>query len=91
MPEKEKEPKKTKKIDKVSIHIYSKWCKHCGICVAFCPMGVFETGNDGMPIVANPEKCTHCGICAMLCPDFAISGVEEIIKHPIDLSEFISP
>lgn len=88
----EKQPKKIpKKVDKVSIHIYTKWCKHCGICIVFCPKGVFTTGKDGIPIVAHQEKCINCGLCAMLCPDFAISGVEGIIRKSIDLSEFISP
>lgn len=87
----EKDAKKPKKVEKAPIHIYRKWCKNCGICVAFCPVGVFAMKKDGTVIAAHPEKCTHCGLCAILCPDFALSGVEDIKKHPIDLSEFISP
>lgn len=87
----EKEPKKTARVDKVSIHIYTEWCKKCGICIAFCPKGVFTTGKDGMPVISYPEKCINCGLCARLCPDFAISGVEGVIRGPIDSSEFISP
>lgn len=91
MAEKEKEPKKIKDVVKAPIHVYTKWCKHCGICIAFCPKGVFTIGKDGEPIVAYPEKCINCGLCAMLCPDFAISGVEGITRASIDLTEFISP
>lgn len=91
MSKEETKKQKSTKVDKVSIHIYTKWCKHCGICIAFCPKEVFTTGKDGTPIVAHPEKCINCGLCAMWCPDFAISGVEGIVRKSIDLTEFISP
>ena len=60
-----------------SVEIDIKWCKRCGICIEFCPKGVFETEKDGTPTVAYPEKCTMCELCIKLCPDFAISGVEK--------------
>ena len=72
----QKSRKKNAKTDEASIQINLKWCKRCGICIEFCPRGVFETADDLTPVVAHPEKCTVCGLCAMLCPDFAISGVE---------------
>jgi 2-oxoglutarate ferredoxin oxidoreductase subunit delta len=54
------------------IEIYKGWCKKCGICIAFCPRDILEKGEDGYPVVKNPEKCTECGLCEIRCPDFAI-------------------
>ncbi len=54
------------------IDIYPGWCKKCGICVAFCPRKVLETGEDSYPVASHPEKCTGCAWCEMRCPDFAI-------------------
>lgn len=48
-------------------------CKRCGICVRFCPVGVFVGETDGTPVVEHPEKCTGCNLCALRCPDFAIT------------------
>lgn len=54
-------------------YVYKRWCKGCGICVAFCPEHVFALGEDGRAEVVNPEACTGCQICDRLCPDFAIT------------------
>jgi 2-oxoglutarate ferredoxin oxidoreductase subunit delta len=54
-------------------YVYKRWCKGCGICVAFCPEHVFAMGEDGRAEVVNPEACTNCEICDRLCPDFAIT------------------
>ena len=56
----------------VRITINEKWCKKCGICIAFCPQGVFTSDDFGMPIVKYPEKCVKCILCVVRCPDFAI-------------------
>ena len=61
----------------VRIIINEKWCKKCGICIAFCPQGVFAADDFGMPIVKYSEKCVKCMLCVVRCPDFAID-VEEI-------------
>lgn len=52
--------------------IYNTWCKGCGLCVAFCPVGVLGLDADGHPVVVAPEKCTACHWCDIHCPDFAI-------------------
>lgn len=55
-----------------SITIHTKYCKQCGICIAFCPAKVFGAKPDGSPEVLHPEVCTGCGMCQRRCPDFAI-------------------
>ncbi|MBQ6594167.1 MAG: 4Fe-4S binding protein [Clostridia bacterium] len=49
----------------------ARWCKGCGICVAFCPGSVLGLVKDRIRIL-NPEKCTKCGLCELRCPDYAI-------------------
>jgi len=53
--------------------IFGTWCKGCGICIEFCPQGVFEASEQGRPHVAHPEKCTACHWCDTHCPDMAIT------------------
>lgn len=59
-----------------SIRLYGKWCKGCGLCIAFCPKGVFTEDTENAlvsaPIVAYPERCVACQWCVTHCPDFAI-------------------
>ena len=59
--------------------LFSKWCKRCGICVAFCPRHVLGHANDGSVLVINSEECTACRWCEYHCPDLAITvkGIEE--------------
>lgn len=56
----------------IKITINRKWCKNCGICVAFCPKGVFISDEFSKPIVKNPGICIKCMLCVVRCPDFAI-------------------
>lgn len=58
--------------DVAVITINEKWCKGCGICIAFCPTKVLEAREDGKVFAANPAACTRCGLCELRCPDFAI-------------------
>ncbi len=58
---------------KHNIEVYKSWCKRCGICVAFCPAGVLEQDESGVPYVKDPERCTGCQLCQLRCPDFAIN------------------
>lgn len=68
------------------IHIFSSWCKQCGICIAICPKKVLEKGPDGYPYAARPEDCILCGMCDVHCPDYAITlqakhEVKEEVEH----------
>ncbi|HHY44901.1 MAG TPA: 4Fe-4S binding protein [Firmicutes bacterium] len=54
------------------IAVNRKWCKKCGLCIAFCPKDVLKSDDDGGPVVAAPSQCIGCLLCEMHCPDFAI-------------------
>lgn len=74
---KEKKSKRKKRTNPNPINIYLKWCKACGICIQLCPQNVFDTDQDGYPVVARPFECTQCAICWLHCPDFAITSTEK--------------
>jgi NAD-dependent dihydropyrimidine dehydrogenase PreA subunit len=47
-------------------------CTNCGVCVDFCPHGVY-TMDDVQTIVAAPYSCVvGCSNCASLCTAAAI-------------------
>ena len=54
------------------VRVFGKWCKGCGLCIAFCPQQVLAEGDDHHPIVAQPERCIGCEWCEIHCSDFAI-------------------
>lgn len=56
--------------------INEKFCKGCGICMAFCPKKALTPQINGKP-VWNNELCIRCGLCELRCPDFAIYLVQE--------------
>ena len=53
--------------------VFGKWCKECGLCIAFCPRNVLGADESGQTIVVNPDECTACRWCELHCPDFAIT------------------
>ena len=55
------------------VKLFGTWCKGCGLCIEFCPQGVFTADEQGRPVVAHPEKCTACHWCDTHCPDMAIT------------------
>jgi 2-oxoglutarate ferredoxin oxidoreductase subunit delta len=63
------------------VGINENLCKGCGICVEFCPKGVFaesvEVGPRGyfVPVVSSPQDCSGCLLCEHLCPELAITVV----------------
>lgn len=54
----------------------NNWCKHCGICFAFCPKKVFTRDEKGRVLVSFPENCSGCRLCEYRCPDLAITVTE---------------
>jgi len=55
------------------VRLFGTWCKGCGICIEFCPQGVFEADQQGRPFVAHDDRCTACHWCDRHCPDMAIT------------------
>jgi 2-oxoglutarate ferredoxin oxidoreductase subunit delta len=71
--EEQKESKKSRGLGLSDpIIVYRKWCKGCGICIAYCPEKVLEPDSSGKATVAHPQNCTLCKQCELRCPDFAI-------------------
>lgn len=54
-----------------AVTINAKWCKGCGVCVAFCPKQALRIEHE--KAVHDPEKCIVCGMCELYCPDLAIT------------------
>jgi 2-oxoglutarate ferredoxin oxidoreductase subunit delta len=65
------------------IEIDDDLCKGCEICIAFCPLKVFENSEKlnrkgyYVPIVAKEDECVGCRLCELLCPEFAIIIINE--------------
>jgi NAD-dependent dihydropyrimidine dehydrogenase PreA subunit len=51
-------------------------CDGCGICIDFCPVGVFAV-EKGMPAVHRLSACYACDTCTDLCPKSAIEIICE--------------
>ena len=60
---------------KKTLVINEKWCKACGICVAFCPKNVLSL--ESKVKIVNENDCIYCGQCEQRCPDYAIYVKEE--------------
>lgn len=62
--------------------IREKYCKGCGICVAFCPKQLLVLRN-GKVFPERPEICIGCRMCEFRCPDFAIEvkSIDVEIPH----------
>jgi len=56
----------------VAVSVTPKYCKGCGICVAFCPRKMLALDNGGQVYAKDPEKCIACRQCELRCPDLAI-------------------
>jgi NAD-dependent dihydropyrimidine dehydrogenase PreA subunit len=47
-------------------------CTACDRCVRVCPMDVFDTGIDGVPVIARQSDCQTCFMCEAYCPSDAL-------------------
>ena len=61
----------------IKITINYEWCKACGLCVYYCPKGIFQENKQGKPVVTKEHGCTRCCRCEYMCPDFAITVLEQ--------------
>lgn len=80
MTEKEKsEPRKRVK----AIHIDTKLCKGCKLCIQYCPHGVLEKSEKPNkqgyypPTPINIKNCKLCRLCEFYCPELAVFVEEE--------------
>lgn len=61
----------------MALTVNQKFCKGCGICIAFCPKKVLTLDEMGKVHVKYPDKCIACGLCQLRCPDFAIEVTKQ--------------
>jgi len=65
-------------MEKAVFHLFSGYCKGCGLCIEKCPRGTLvwskKLGVYGTPAVKpkDEDSCIACKICEMVCPDCAI-------------------
>ncbi len=69
--------KEKKEKPKYQVSVFADWCKACGICIAFCPKGVFRADKTGLPRVIDSDRCVGCRFCEIHCPDMAVTVQEE--------------
>lgn len=43
-------------------------CIGCDICVKVCPRDVFDSGDDGIAVIARKSDCQTCFLCELYCP-----------------------
>ncbi|MCX7026659.1 MAG: 4Fe-4S binding protein [Spirochaetes bacterium] len=69
--------------------IREKYCKGCGICVAFCPKQVLVLKN-GKVFPERPQICIGCRMCEFRCPDFSIQvkPMEEELPRERDIASY---
>jgi len=60
-------------LSKYSVAVNGKWCKHCGICVAYCPKQVFALTEKKKMFVKKEDDCIGCKMCENRCPDLALT------------------
>jgi len=53
------------------IHLQTKRCKGCGVCVAFCPRNVLKVVSGKVQVV-DEDACIACRMCEKICPDYVI-------------------
>lgn len=56
-----------------TVAIEAERCTNCNLCVAFCPVEVFEEcRREATPLIAHPELCWGCETCVGQCPAGAV-------------------
>ena len=47
-------------------------CVACDRCIEVCPTRVFDSGADGVPVMARQDSCQTCFQCEAYCPTDAL-------------------
>ena len=55
-----------------ALTLVTEKCTKCGHCYTVCPLGVWESTDDGRALLSHPESCTACGACIRQCPSGAV-------------------
>lgn len=59
-------------------------CISCDKCVQVCPTNVFDTGADGLPVIARQDDCQTCFMCEAYCPVDALFVAPNAEPLPAD-------
>ncbi len=63
----------------VKVEVDPKKCNGDGVCVAVCPVSVFEmkdVSGEQKSVVVNNDACIVCRACETQCPTQAITVTE---------------
>lgn len=60
-------------------------CDACGLCVRYCPHGVFSVADGGLFV--SQGLCCACGLCADVCPKEALQLQPGMLPSTSDLAE----
>jgi uncharacterized protein (DUF39 family)/NAD-dependent dihydropyrimidine dehydrogenase PreA subunit len=63
---------RTLPVSEYYVHRDEASCIHCGLCVPYCPAGVFKQ-DATLTVTDEPSNCIECGECIDICPQRAIT------------------
>jgi nitroreductase/NAD-dependent dihydropyrimidine dehydrogenase PreA subunit len=77
-----------------AIIVDSARCKHDGLCVSTCPLGILEQSAMSPPSTraGYESRCIACGHCMAVCPQQALllEGVSREALVPLDVAKYPS-
>lgn len=59
------------------VHLKDK-CKHCMLCVVYCPEDCIRHTEDAKLLGMDLKYCKGCGVCAEVCPFHAIEMKSDV-------------